>query len=153
MGKGDASILDGDDESDTLWTLLEICRFDIKGYEDLSEDDNYDGDYPELVPTLEDLNSQLLDPFSELNNLLSRCEIGDLEFLILGVLILKTGAVLPLELKKKILKTAAWETEEWRWKGTPLLFKEQRKEALRYYRSKIENHMDGKVSTSSVDFL
>lgn len=152
MGKDDASILSGDDESDTLWTLLEICGFDSEGYEDLIEDDNFNlltDDLPELVPTRENLNAQLLDPYSELNVLLSRCEIGYLDFLILGVFILRTGAVLPPELKEKILKTAAWETDEWRWKEE---FKEERKKALQYFRSKIENHIDGKVSASETDF-
>ena len=151
MGKDDASILGGDDESDTLWTLLEICGFDSEGYEDLIEDDDFSiltNDLPELVPTREDLNAQLLDPYSELNVLLSRCEIGYLDFLILGVLILKTGAVLPPDLKVKILKTAAWETDEWRWKEE---FKEERKRVLQYFRSKIESHIDGKVSVSVSD--
>ena len=151
MGKDDASILGGDDESDTLWTLLEICGFDSEGYEDLIEDDDFSiltNDLPELVPTREDLNAQLLDPYSELNVLLSRCEIGYLDFLILGVLILKTGAVLPPDLKVKILKTAAWETDEWRWKEE---FKKERKRVLQYFRSKIENHIDGKVSVSDSD--
>ena len=154
LGKGDASILDGDDESDVLWTLLELCGFDVEGYERIVEDDNFfdNDDIPDLVPTRENLNAQLLDPHSELNNLLSRCEIGYLDFLILGVLILKTGAVLPPELKAKILKTAAWETEEWRWKGLPLLFKEQRKKTLKDLRSRIKNHVDGKVSASGSDF-
>jgi hypothetical protein len=149
LGKDDASILSGDDEFDALWTLLEICGFDTEEYEDLSEDDDFDGDYPELVPTRENLNAQLLDPYSELNVLLSRCEIGYLDFLILGFFILRTGAVLPPELKEKILKTAAWETDEWRWKEE---FKEERKKALQYFRSKIENHIDGKVSVSEAEF-
>ena len=156
MGKDDASILDGDDEFDTLYVLLEICGFDFEkyerieeeidkklydtgGYTKLAEDDYYNillNEYPELLPTRENLNAQLLDPNSELNNLLSRCEIGYLDFLILGVLILKTGAIIPPELKAKILKTAAWETDEWRWKGLPKLFKEQRKEILKDFRSK-----------------
>ena len=115
MGKDDASILGGDDESDALWILLETIGFDSEGYDDLIEDDNFNpltDDLPELVPTREDLNAQLLDPYSKLNVLLSRCEIGYLDFLILGVFILRTGAVLPPELKEKILKTAAWETDE-----------------------------------------
>ena len=148
LGKDDASILGGDDESDVLWTLLEICGFDSEEFEDLVEDDDSSiDDLPELIPTRENLNAQLLDPYSELNVLLSRCEIGYLEFLILGVLILRTGAILPPELKKRILKTAAWETDEWRWKEE---FKEERKKALQYFRSKIENHIDGKVSISHI---
>ncbi len=164
MGKDNAAILGGDDESDTLWTLLEICGFDYDAYERITEEidekilegaennviEALSDSLPDLVPTREDLNAQLLDPYSELNVLLSRCEIGYLDFLILGVLILKTGAVLPPELKEKILKTAAWETDEWRWKEE---FKEERKKALQYFRSKIENHIDGKVSASDVDFL
>ena len=152
MGKDDVSILGGDDESDALWILLEIIGFDSKGYEDLIEDDNFNSltdDLPELVPTREDLNAQLLDPYSKLNVLLSRCEIGYLDFLILGVFILRTGAILPPELKEKILKTAAWETDEWRWKEE---FKEERKKVLQYFRSKIENHIDGKVSASEAEF-
>ncbi len=152
MGKDDVSILSGDDESDTLWTLLEIIGFDSEGYENLIEDDNFNlltDDLPELVPTREDLNAQLLDPYSELNVLLSRCEIGYLDFLILGVFILRTGAILPPELKEKILLTAAWETDEWRWKEE---FKEERKKALQYFRSKIEDHIDGKVSVSDSEF-
>ena len=149
MGKDDVSILSGDDESDTLWTLLAIIGFESEGYEDLVEDDDFDGDYPELVPTREDLNAQLLDPYSKLNVLLSRCKIGYLDFLVLGFFILRTGAILPLELKEKILKTAAWETDEWRWKEE---FKEERKKALQYFRSKIENHIDGKVSASEAEF-
>lgn len=163
MGKDNAAILGGDDESDTLWALLEVCGFDCEEYgriEDEIDEKILEGaensviealsdSLPELVPTREDLNAQLLDPYSELNILLSRCEIGYLDFLILGVLILKTGAVLPPELKEKILKTAAWETDEWRWKEE---FKEERKKALQYFRSKIENHIDGKVSASEIDF-
>ena len=152
MGKDDVSILSGDDESDTLWTLLEIIGFDSEGYEDLIEDDNFNSltdDLPELVPTREDLNAQLLDPYSKLNVLLSRCEIGYLDFLVLGFFILRTGAILPPELKEKILKTAAWETDEWRWKEE---FKEERKKALQYFRSKIKNHIDGKVSASETEF-
>ena len=167
MGKGDASILGGDDESDTLWTLLDICGFDSEEYERIEEEidkkiiesaediviEALSESLPDLVPTRENLNAQLLDPNSELNNLLSRCEIGYLDFLILGVLILKTGAVLPPELKAKILKTAAWETEEWRWKGLPLLFKEERKKTLKDFRSRVENHVDGVISASDSDFL
>ena len=150
LGKDDASILGGDDESDVLWTLLEICGFDSEEFVDLVEDDDSSiDDLPELVPTRENLNAQLLDPYSELNVLLSRCEIGYLDFLILGFFILRTGAILPPELKEKILKTAAWETDEWRWKEE---FKEERKKALQYFRSKIENHIDGKVSASEADF-
>ena len=150
MGKDDVAILGGDDESDVLWTLLEICGFDNERYEDLVEDDDYSIlDLPPLLPTRENLNAQLLDPYSKLNNLLSRCEIGYLEFLILGTLILQTGAILPPELKAKIMKTAAWETDEWRWKEE---FKEGRKKVLQYFRSKIEKHIDGKVSASDLDF-
>ena len=163
MGKDDTAILGGDDESDVLWNLLEICGFDSEEVERIEEEidekiledaensviEALSDSLPELVPTRENLNSQLLDPYSELYVLLSRCEIGYLEFLILGVLILKTGAILPPELKDKILKTAAWETDEWRWKEE---FKEERKEALQYFRSKIENHVDGKVSASDSDF-
>lgn len=163
MGKDDVSILGGDDESDTLWTLLEVCGFDYEAYERIEEEidekiledagdeviEALSDSLPELVPTREDLNAQLLDPYSELNVLLSRCEIGYLDFLILGVLILKTGAVLPPELKEKILKTAAWETDEWRWKEE---FKKERKRVLQYFRSKIENHIDGKVSVSDSEF-
>jgi hypothetical protein len=164
LGKDNAAILGGDDESDVLWTLLEICGFDYEEYERIEEEidekifkdaensviETLSESLPELVPTREDLNAQLLDPYSELNVLLSRCEIGYLEFLILGVLILRTGAVLPPELREKILKTAAWETDEWRWKEE---FKEKRKKALQYFRSKIENHVNGKVSASETDFL
>ena len=163
MGKGDAAILGGDDESDVLWNLLEICGFNYEEYERIEEEidekiledaensviEALSDSLPELVPTRENLNAQLLDPYSELYALLSRCEIGYLEFLILGVLILKTGAILPPGLKDKILKTAAWETDEWRWKEE---FKEERKKALQYFRSKIENHIDGKVSASDFDF-
>lgn len=169
MGKGDASILGGDDESDTLWTLLEVCGFDYEEYERIEEEIDrkvFGGaesveiealaeSLPDLVPTRENLNAQLLNPFSGLNNLLSRCEIGYLDFLVLGVFILKTGAVLPPKLKAKILKTAAWETDEWRWKGLPKLFIEERKKVLLHFRSKIENHVDGviSVSASDADFL
>ena len=164
MGKDNAAILGGDDESDVLWTLLEICGFDYGEYERIEEEidkkiiedaensviETLAESLPPLLPTRENLNAQLLDPYSELNVLLSRCEIGYLEFLILGVFILKTGAVLPPELKEKILKTAAWETDEWRWKEE---FKEERKKALQYFRSKIENHIDGKITASETDFL
>ncbi len=157
------SILGGDDESDVLWTILEICGFDYEAYERIEEEideeilkgaeneviEALSESLPDLVPTRENLNAQLLDPYSELNILLSRCEIGYLEFLILGVFILKTGAVFPPELKDKVLKTAAWETDEWRWKEE---FKEERKKALQYFRSKIENHIDGKVSVPESDF-
>jgi hypothetical protein len=164
LGKDNAAILGGDDESDVLWTLLEICGFDYGEYERIEEEidkkiiedaensviETLAESLPPLLPTRENLNAQLLDPYSELNVLLSRCEIGYLEFLILGVFILKTGAVLPPELKEKILKTAAWETDEWRWKEE---FKEERKKALQYFRSKIENHIDGKITASETDFL
>lgn len=163
MGKDNVAILGGDDESDVLWTLLEICGFDYGEYERIEEEidkkiledaensviETLSESLPELVPTRENLNAQLLDPLSDLNDLLSRCEIGYLEFLILGTFILKIGAVLPPELKAKILKTAAWETDEWRWKEE---FKQERKKVLQYFRSKIENHIDGKVSASDFDF-
>lgn len=163
MGKDDASILGGDDESDTFWTLLEIIGFDSEEYERIEEEidkkilegaDNsviemLADSLPELLPIRENLNAQLLDPYSELNVLLSRCEIGYLDFLVLGFFILRTGAILPPELKEKILKTAAWETDEWRWKEE---FKEERKKVLQYFRSKVENHVDGKVSASESEF-
>ena len=163
MGKDNVAILGGDDESDVLWTLLEICGFDYGEYERIEEEidkkiledaensviETLSESLPELVPTKENLNAQLLDPLSDLNDLLSRCEIGYLEFLILGTFILKTGAVLPPELKAKILKTAAWETDEWRWKEE---FKQERKKVLQYFSSKIEKHIDGKVSASDFDF-
>ena len=163
MGKDNVAILGGDDESDVLWTLLEICGFDYGEYERIEEEidkkiledaensviETLSESLPELVPTRENLNAQLLDPLSDLNDLLSRCEIGYLEFLILGTFILKTGAVLPPELKAKILKTAAWETDEWRWKEE---FKQERKKVLQYFSSKIEKHIDGKVSASDFDF-
>lgn len=155
MGKDEASILGGDDESDVLWTLLEICGFDTEGYLEISDDEDIDilsDDLPPLIPTRENLNAQLLDPYSELHVLLSRCKIGYLEFLILGVLILKTGAILPPELKARILETSTWKTEEWRWKKVPEKFRLERKKALQYFRSKVENHIDGQISASLSDF-
>jgi len=155
LGKDEASILGGDDESDVLWTLLEICGFDTEGYLEISDDEDIDilsDDLPPLIPTRENLNAQLLDPYSELHVLLSRCKIGYLEFLILGVLILKTGAILPPELKARILETSTWKTEEWRWKKVPEKFRLERKKALQYFRSKVENHIDGQISASLSDF-
>lgn len=155
LGKDEASILGGDDESDVLWNLLRICEFNVVDYNSIIEDADFNpvtDDFPPLLPTREDLSAQLLEPYSKLNVLLSQCRIGYLEFLILGTLILKTGAVLPSGLKEKILKTAAWETDEWRWEEVPEEVKMERKKNLQDFRSKIENYVDGHISASEHDF-
>jgi hypothetical protein len=155
LGKDEASILGGDDESDVLWKLLKICGFDVESYNDLVENNNFNpvyDDFPPLLPTRKDLNTQLLEPYSQLNVLLNQCKIGYLEFLILGTLILKTGAILSRELKTKILETAEWETDEWRWRELSEKFRIERKKNLKDFLIKIENHIDGQVSASESDF-
>lgn len=155
LGKDEASILGGDDESDVLWALLEICGFDTEKYMDLIEDDDHNpmiDELPSLVPIKEKLDDQLLSPYSSLNVLLNQCRIGYLEFLILGAFILKTGAVLPQELKAKILKTAEWKTDKWRWEKVPEKFRMERKKNLQEFHSKIESYVDGHISASESDF-
>ena len=137
MGKDTPFIMEGDDEFDVEMTIYKIIGYEYPEYED---------DAPEPIPPRELLEKQLLDPKSELRDLLNDCKIGYLEFLIIGGLVLKTGAELPEELKEKILKTAQWENKKDRWKYTSGDFIEMRKNFLMDFQQKIRSHSRGKIS-------
>ncbi len=141
MGKDTPYILEGDDEADVKIDILEICGYEI------SEDPYIylDDDRPELLPTRKMLEKQLKSN-SRLMRHLDICEVGYLEYLILGSFILQTGAKLPDDLREKILKTADWKTEEWRWKDSTESFKNERRKVLRDFQNKIQNHKLGKIS-------
>lgn len=142
MGKDGPYILEGDDEADIITEILEICGFEF------SEDPYVylDNDGPDLLPTKEMLEKQL-EPNSRLMRHLDTCEVGYLEYLILGAFILQTGIKLPEALKEKILKTADWKTEEWRWKDASESFKEERKKVLKDFQEKIRSHRPGIITT------
>lgn len=141
MGKDTPYILEGDDEADVKIDILEICGYEI------SEDPYIylDDDGPELLPTRKMLEKQLKSN-SRLMRHLDICEVGYLEYLILGAFILQTGAKLPDDLREKILKTADWKTEEWRWKDATESFKNERRKVLRDFQNKIQNHKPSKIS-------
>ncbi|MFX1281323.1 MAG: hypothetical protein ACFFA3_18370 [Promethearchaeota archaeon] len=134
MGKDTPFVMEGDDEFDVELTIYKLIGYKYPDYKD---------DAPESLPPRELLEKHLLDPSSKLRKLLDDCKIGYLEFLILGGLILKTGATLPEKLKEKILKTAQWKIEKDRWKYTDNEFKKLRKDFLEDFREKIENHRVG----------
>ncbi|MFX1572983.1 MAG: hypothetical protein ACFFB0_09555 [Promethearchaeota archaeon] len=137
MGKDTPFIMEGDDEFDIEMTIYRIIGYEYPEYDD---------DAPEPIPPRELLENQLLNPKSKLQNLLSKCEIGYLEFLIIGGLVLKTGAEMPEELKEKILKTAECKNEKSRWKYANEEFLELRKEILIDFQEKIKNHIPGVVT-------
>lgn len=113
-------LLEGDDEADVEVTILKICGFESF----------------QPIPTREALEKQL-EFGSELMTLLDRCEIGYLEYIVLGAFILKTGADLPQDLRERIIQTADWETDKWRWKGSNKKFQEERKDILKDFQYKI----------------
>jgi len=124
-------LLEGDDEAYVIVTILEICGFELS--ETIS------------IPTREALEKQL-EFGSELMTLLDRCEIGYLEYIVLGSFILKTGAALPQDLRERIIQTADWETDKWRWKGSNKKFQEERKDILKDFQYKIRVHKPGQIT-------
>ena len=127
--KETSCLLEGDDEADVEVTILKICGFEAS----------------EPNPTREALEKQL-EFGSELMTLLDRCEIGYLEYIVLGSFILKTGAALPQDLRERIIQTADWETDKWRWKGSNKKFQEERKDILKDFQYKIRVHKPGQIT-------
>ena len=86
--------------------------------------------------------NELLDLVNKVNHYVA--------YLILGVLILKTGTNLTEDLREKLIKAAAWENnrKDWKLKDTDedREFLDLRKEILLDFQEKIRNHKPGVIT-------
>lgn len=134
MGKDTPFITEGDGEADVEVSLIEACG--IK-YEDYVEDNSI------LTKKIFEAHlNELLDLVKRVNHYVG--------YLILGVLILKTGSNLTEDLREKLIKAADWENDRKDWKledtEEDREFLDLRKDILLDFQIKIRNHKPGVIT-------
>ena len=134
MGKDTPFITEGDGKADVEISLIEA--YGIK-YEDYVEDNSI------LTKEIFEAHlNELLDLVNKVNHYVA--------YLILGVLILKTGTNLTEDLREKLIKAAAWENNRKDWKledtDEDREFLDLRKEILLDFQEKIRNHKPGVIT-------
>jgi hypothetical protein len=127
MGKDTPFIMEGDGEVDIQISLVKACGLD----------------YIKYAKNNSLLTREILEMhFDELLEIVERMN-HHVAYLILGVLILKTGSKMPDLLREKLIESADWRRERELWKYADEEFLKERKEILLDFQEKIKNHKSG----------
>ena len=142
MGKCSPMILDGDGEADCLSHINKLIGYDTPDYTELSDDEMEWEDlrYQKIFPPRELLEKNLMQNSKLLDRIQNWTE-NTLEFLVLGGIVVITGAKMPEDVKLKILTAIEWSIVHEKWNSEK--FARERKKALLDLKYHITNYIPG----------